>query len=446
MKKVCVVGFGISGIGASSLLLNLGFEVYVTHSMKKDVTTGLFSSEMNFNFIHKNEAIEKIKKGFFEFMVVSPSVSMEDEIVATAKSKNLLIKSELELGAENYKGKIVAITGTNGKTTTSTLMYEILKECNVKTDLVGNVGKPITQMNEDMDENSIAVVEVSSFQLENIDKFKPYISTILNIAPDHLDRHKTMEEYVSCKKKIFKNATKDDCIIINSDQKIIKDITSVGNIQAQKICFSVSDKNQDVFCEEEKIFIKNQEAFFMDKSDINILGEHNLSNVLTCIAISNILGLNKNLVVKAIKNFKGLPHRMEFIKELSGVKFYNDSKGTNISATISAIESVKGKVVLILGGSNKGYEYDEIFLRCGDFIDYVVAFGQTSQKILEASRRCGFKNIILASSLKESVLLAYYKARTNSIVLFSPASASFDMFSSYVERGEAFVQIVRGLI
>ena len=344
-----------------------------------------------------------------DIAVLSPGVPTDLPFVLEMQERKIPIWGEIELAYRCSKGKLFAITGTNGKTTTTALTGEIMKTYFESVFVVGNIGMPYTEYAMDMTDNSVTVAEISSFQLETIHKFHPQISAILNITPDHLNRHHTMECYVDTKANIARNQTKDEVCVLNYEDAYLQKI-AVCTIH-----------------------------------DMNLLGKHNYENVMAAIAIAMHAGVPIDCIRKAVKEFHAVEHRIEYVCEVDGVKYYNDSKGTNPDAAIKAVEAMVAPTVVIGGGYDKKSTYEEWIASFKDKVKCLVLLGETKDAIAETAKKAGFTNIIMTDSLKEAVRVCSEQAVPGDAVLLSPACASWDMFKSYEERGRLFKEYVHEL-
>ncbi len=389
----------------------------------------------------KKQELDRLFEGL-SFIVKSPGISFENEFIKQAKVRKIKVIDEFELGAKNIKSNILAVTGTNGKTTTVSLINFLLKGYKNKTFLGGNIGVPVTSFCDKVEKEDSVILECSSFQLEKYSSFKPHVSAILNVTPDHLNRHKTFKNYVKAKYNICKSQTENDFLILNADDEFL--LKNPPKTKAQVFYFST--KKQVKGC-----YVKNGYIYFNDNlvckklasvKIIKLVGDHNLSNVLCGILMVYLKTKNFDFISE-ISNFVSVPHRIEFVKKISGIEFFNDSKATNISSALSAINSFKSGINLILGGSDKGYEFDEIFAKIPKNVKNIAVFGQTKQKIALSAKKFGFENLYVCDSLKSATLLLFELASIGEVVLLSPACASFDCFSNYEERGEFFKKIVK---
>lgn len=445
-KKVLVFGSGISGIGACRLLEQVDKEVILYdgnvsldadkikeqlgRTSRAEVVLGELSEEM----------IESL-----ELIVISPGVPTDLPIVESMREKGIPIWGEIELAYHYGKGDVLAITGTNGKTTTTALLGEIMRNYKESVYVVGNIGNPYTTVALDMLEESIAVAEVSSFQLETIHSFCPKVSAILNITPDHLNRHHTMENYIAAKEDIAKNQSAGDVCVLNYEDAVTRKFGE--RLQCQVLYFSSQRKlEKGIFLDGGNIIYKNDEEMLICHVDeLQILGTHNHENVMAASAMALSYGVPIEIVRDTVKSFAGVAHRIEFVCEKNGVAYYNDSKGTNPDAAIKGIQAMNRKTFLIGGGYDKNSEYEEWIQSFDGKVKQLVLLGQTREKIAEAARRVGFEDIILVDTLEEAVRICAELATPGDAVLLSPACASWGMFKNYEERGDKFKDYVKAL-
>lgn len=450
-EKVLVVGTGKSGIAATQLLLRTGKLPVLFDSnaeLDKDEILGKLSlsgDEKKQVEIVLGDLTEEEKKEL-SGVVLSPGVPTDTEFVNDLRNRGLLISGEIELAFEQEKGAVLAITGTNGKTTTTTLLGEIMKATGKKTFVVGNIGNPYTLEAEKTDADSVTVAEISSFQLETIHTFRPRVSAILNITPDHLNRHHTMEEYIRVKELITKNQTSEDTCVLNYEDPILRAFGE--NLQIRVLFFSSERKlKQGLYLEDETIWYadESQKLAICKTQDLNIVGKHNYENVMAAAGMALSYGVPLEKIQEAVKAFQAVEHRIEFVTEKSGVVYYNDSKGTNPDAAIKGIQAMSRPTLLIGGGYDKGSDYTEWIQSFDGKVKYLVLLGVTKEKIAETARKCGFDNIIMTESLEEAVKVCAENAESGDAVLLSPACASWDMFPSYEVRGRRFKELVRNL-
>lgn len=415
-KKILIVGRGVSGIGAYSAAVKIGANPIMCDEFSME---GYFSTD-------------------FSLIVVSPAVEKTNKVFDYAKVSGTPIVSEIEFGYMINQNPIVAVTGTNGKTTTARLTAEMLSK-KYKTALGGNIGYSYANIAAEGNYD-IVVNEVSSFQAENIVAFKPDILMVTNISEDHLDRHKTIENYASLKLSLSDNMTKNDIMILSADD-IKTGLLESFNPDCNVIYVSTNGKVDGAYLLEDRLYYCSD--FIIHKDELSLKGEHNISNALFAVAAAKILNVKNEDIALVLKTFVPDDYRLSFSGEVLSVSFYNDSKGTNIAATLKAIKSMSGSTVLIAGGSDKGYDYDELFLGLSDNVVRVILMGETTAKMVSSAERTGYKNIEIASGLKSAVARAFSYSPQN--VLLSPAAASFDAFRDYKERGRVFDDTVQEL-
>ena len=449
-QKVLVAGTGISGISAAKLLLAQGGEVVLydgNEKLSEEKLKAKFDEGAKVTIVLGE--LKKTDLMGVELCVISPGIPLESPFVAVIDEAKIPIWSEIELAYHCSKGKLAAITGTNGKTTTTALTGEIMRKFYKSVFVVGNIGDPYTAHALETTDESVTVAEVSSFQLETIMDFHPNVSAILNITPDHLNRHGTMENYIEVKERVAVNQTEDDCIVLNYDDKVLREFGEKKDLKPKVIFFSSTQTLKEGMYLDGDMMIyahdgKKEEVLNV-KTDMQLLGKHNHENVMAAVAMSIRMGVPMDLIRKAVKEFKAVEHRIEFVLERSGVRYYNDSKGTNPDAAIQAIRAMPGPTVLIAGGYDKHSEYDEWIEAFGDKVKYLVLIGQTRDKIAECARSHGFTDIMYAEDMPEAVRVCAAYANAGDNVLLSPACASWGMFDNYEQRGEIFKECVRNL-
>lgn len=439
-----VVGAVRSGIGAAKLIKRLEGIPFVSdlsdnEKVRKSVEA-LDSLNINYETgIHSQKVYE------CDLMIVSPGVPLDSEVIKTAREKNIKMISELELASSVCKGQIVAITGTNGKTTTTSLCGHVFNSCGVKTYVAGNIGLAFSEIVLDVNENEFAVVEVSSFQLDLTDKFKPKVAAILNITPDHLNRYENdYQKYIASKLRIYKNQDDNDFLILNRDNNVLMDSLSFHKSKDYYFSLSAKSMNGCFISGDEIVFLKNNEEQFRCKlTDINLRGEHNYANAMAVINAAKIFGFDNEKIIEGLKTFKGVEHRLEFVREINGVKYINDSKATNVDSVWYALRSFDQPIYLILGGQDKGNDYNQIKDLVLDKVKKIYAIGSSAEKVFNFFHHD--VKVEIKKSLEEAVLSANMEARENDVVLLSPACASFDMFNDYEHRGKVFKEAVNKL-
>lgn len=446
-KRVLVFGTGISGVGAAKLLERVQAEVILYDGNEK-----LCKEEIR-KKLPKDSKCEivlgKLSKELLDNLdlaVMSPGVPLDIPAVEQIKAADIPVWGEIELAYQMSRGTVLAITGTNGKTTTTALLGEIMKAYADSVFVVGNIGKPYTDAALSMTEDSYTVAEISSFQLETIDTFAPKVSAILNITEDHLNRHHTMEEYIRVKEMITKNQTKNEYCILNYEDEVLREF---GEKCPAKVVFFSSERKLEkgAFLEDDAIYLKTEtETFEIVKTEeLKILGKHNYENVMAASAMAYYAGVPVEIIHKAVTQFRAVAHRIEFVDEIDGIAYYNDSKGTNPDAAIKGIQAMNRPTLLIGGGYDKESSYEEWIQSFDGKVKYLVLIGQTREKIQEAAHKCGFMNTILAENLEEAVSICTQKAAKGDAVLLSPACASWGQFDNYEQRGDKFKEYVYAL-
>lgn len=437
-KKVLVVGLGKSGRAAYDLLKEMKARVSL-YDGKKDMDVSGYDAPVYLGEIPKDEL------GSFACAVFSPGVPLDIPLANELREAGIPLIGEIELAYLMEKGVVAGITGTNGKTTTTTLVGEIMRAHNEKTFVVGNIGNPYTKEVGKTSSQSVTVAEISSFQLETIDTFRPMVSAILNITPDHLNRHKTMEEYIRVKLSITKNQTKEDLCVLNYEDEVLRE--NAVNLPCEVAFFSSRQKVEKGLYQNEKHDIVDAETgeSLMNMSECNLPGDHNCENIMAAILITKKLGVPMDTILSVVKSFQAVEHRVEFVANVNGVDYYNDSKGTNPDAAIKGIQSMSRPTVLIGGGYDKGGEFDEWIDSFGGNVKKLLLLGATKEKIAETAKVHGFTEYEFSESLEEAVKRAAEIACDGDAVLLSPACASWDMFDSYEQRGTLFKEYVRNL-
>lgn len=448
---VMVAGMGKSGISAAELILNIGGRVLLYDSNETLDSETVLSKFDEDNVKNINVKLGKLNEEDIKDIrvcVMSPGISLETEFVKLLLTHRIQLWSEIQLAYFVAKGKIMAITGTNGKTTTTALLGEIMKRKYEKCFVVGNIGIPYTQIALDTDENSVTVLEVSSFQLETIIDFKPNVSAILNITPDHLNRHHTFENYSAIKKEICMNQTAQDHCILNYDDEQLREFGDSGECKAKVVFFSVKNTlKEGVYVDNNTVYYSSpaKKVAVLSLDEVQLLGRHNHENICAAVAMAVVEGVDIDDIRQACYEFKAVEHRVEFVREKYGVKYYNDSKATNPDAAIQGLNAMPGPTILIAGGYDKQSVYDEWAKLFKDKLKYLVLIGSTRDKIAECAKKHGFNNIMYAETLQEAVRVCDSYADKGDYVLLSPACASWGMFDNYEQRGDIFKSCVKAL-
>lgn len=448
---VMVAGMGKSGISAAELILNIGGRVLLYDSnetLDRETVLSKFDEDNVKNINVKLGKLNEEDIKDIRVCVMSPGISLETDFVRLLLTHRIQLWSEIQLAYFVAKGKIMAITGTNGKTTTTALLGEIMKRKYEKCFVVGNIGIPYTQIALDTDENSVTVLEVSSFQLETIIDFKPNVSAILNITPDHLNRHHTFENYSAIKKEICMNQTAQDHCILNYDDEQLREFGDSGECKAKVVFFSVKNTlKEGVYVDNNTVYYSSpaKKVAVLSLDEVQLLGRHNHENICAAVAMAVVEGVDIDDIRQACYEFKAVEHRVEFVREKYGVKYYNDSKATNPDAAIQGLNAMPGPTILIAGGYDKQSVYDEWAKLFKDKLKYLVLIGSTRDKIAECAKKHGFNNIMYAETLQEAVRVCDSYADKGDYVLLSPACASWGMFDNYEQRGDIFKSCVKAL-
>lgn len=446
-KNILLVGLAKTGISTIKHLNKLGAKVVVNDIKDKDKLKGILDELSDLNNVEYILGYHPENVDDIDMAVVSPGVPLDLPFILKLKSKNIEIIGEVELAYRlSQNPMFIGITGTNGKTTTTSLVGEIFKKANIDTYIVGNIGNPVIDTVDTANENSVLVTELSSFQLESIDTFKPHVSAILNFTEDHLNRHHTMEAYMEAKARIFKNQDEKDFCILNYDDKDVRSLSD--NVKAKKIFFS-RKKSLDcgIYLDEDNNIIINidKEIKLLNKDELSLPGNHNLENCMAAAAIAYVSNIDIDVIREVLKTFAGVEHRQEFVRNLNGIMFVNDSKATNPDSSIKAIESYNRPIVLIAGGMDKQSSFDEFLDVAKENVYALVLLGETAQKIKECAQNKGFDNITVVKDMKEAVNASYQIAKGGDVVLLSPACASWDMYKSFEVRGIDFKDNVHNL-
>ena len=446
-KKVLIAGAGKSGICAARLLQKKGADI-VFYDGKKDVDIDDLLSKLDSKenvSVVLGDVNDNILSDI-DLMIISPGISVESEIAKKVGERNIPVWGEVELAYQCGAGHLAAITGTNGKTTTTSLVGEIFKDYTHNSYTVGNIGVPYTDVSDSLNDDSYIALEVSSFQLETIEEFHPHVSAVLNVTPDHLDRHHTMENYASVKLDICINQTEDDYIILNYDDPVTREMAKNPKVKAKVIFISRQEElKEGVYRKGDALYVKDggEEKKVIDTDELILLGDHNIENYLAGIAIAYYMGIPMKNIVSVLKTFKGVEHRIEFVDEINGVTYYNDSKGTNPDAAIKGIQAMNRRTVLIGGGYDKGVPFDEWIKAFDGKVKKLILLGQTADIIADTAKKYGFEDIVFVESLAEAVKVSAEVAQAGEAVLLSPACASWGMFDNYEQRGDMFKEYVR---
>ncbi len=442
-QKFLVLGVSKSGFSASNFLLDNGAKCYIFEEKFSDKIEDAKRDLLKKGAINVKEDEIALILEQVDIVIISPGVPINHPVAIKAKSLNKRIMGELEFGFAVFNPTTVAITGTNGKTTTCSLLNAILKSAKLKSCLVGNVGVPITQKISEISSDSVCVAEVSSFQLETIADFLPHVSCVLNITPDHLERHYSMDNYIFLKKRIMSNQRESEYAVLNYDDEIVRGFAK--DCKAKTVFISTKEIIDGAYFNDDKFYFFGEEI--ASKTDVLLTGEHNYYNVLFAIVCAKLLGVENAIIKQGLTEFKGVEHRIQTVAEKDGIKYINDSKSTNTASALSAIKTMDKPTVLILGGSEKGESYEKLFEEIKtSIVKHVVITGASRFNMLSAAGNVGYTNITVTPDFDFAVKIACKIAEEGDCVLLSPACASFDRFNGYEERGLHFYSLVESLI
>ena len=447
-KKYLVAGAGVSGIAAAVLLHQAGEGVILydgSESLQEEKIREELGEAGEIPVILGELSAETIRQ--IKICVISPGIPLSAPFVKQLQEQEIPIWSEIELAYRYGKGRIAAITGTNGKTTTTALVGAILKEEYDSVSVVGNIGTPYTSKALALTEDSVTAAEISSFQLESILDFHPDVSAILNITPDHLNRHGTMEEYIRVKESITKNQKGNDWCVLNYEDPVLRRFGE-GKKSPRTVFFSsVQPVAGGLYLEDGAIVseLDGDREIVCKTEELNLLGRHNYENVMAAVGICRKMGVPMEAIRRACTQFQAVEHRIEFVREVQGVIYYNDSKGTNPDASINAIRAMTRPTILIGGGYDKGGSYESWISEFPGRVKRLILIGQTAPAIAATARRMGYEDFVFATDLDTAVSVAVAYADRGDAVLLSPACASWDMFANYEERGRKFKELVKKL-
>jgi len=442
-KKVLVVGMARTGIATAKFLKAKGSLVTTTEVKPKEEMREAVEELKGMDVAaewgdHRAETFLKQ-----DMIVVSPGVDLSIEPIQSAIQQGVQVISEIELAYHFIDVPMIAVTGTNGKTTTTLLIGEMLKEDGRKVGVGGNVGEPLILFANGEGRWELLVVEISSFQLEAIEGFRPQISVLLNITEDHLDRYRSYDDYIRAKTRIFVNQNSGDTAVLNGDDPIVMQFRE--GIKARKVLFSLKEKlDEGAFSNGRTISLKwkgNEEKYSLAK--VPLKGVHNVENMMAALTAARLFGCSKKAIQSALNRFKGLEHRLEFVREIGGVRFYNDSKGTNVGSVVKSLQSFSEPVILIAGGKDKNGDLGPLGALIQKRVRHLILIGEAKERM---NRELGgLTETVIAKTMEEAVLLAHQKAKAGEVVLLSPACSSFDMFKDYKERGKVFKEAVNRL-
>ncbi len=434
-----VAGLSRSGVAAGEYLASQGAKVYLYDDVDDENIRSAVErlSKLGCIPVRKDELSERAR--LCDILVLSPGIPVDHPLPVSFKRAGKRIVGEAELGALALRCPVVAVTGTNGKTTTVTMLESILKAAGKNAIACGNVGRPITACLKELGDDGIAVAEISSFQLETLYSLRPHVAVILNVTEDHLNRHYNMENYIYLKSRILKNSSESEFAVLNYDDPIVRGFDE--KTKATTIWFSMKEKVEGAYFSEDAFWFFGERILSADEFPLD--GDHNRANALAAIAAAKLMGAGNAAIAAALKTFRGVKHRLEKVGELNGVTFIDDSKATNVDSAIKAIGSVRGESVLLVGGKDKGYTYEPLFdaIKTSGVV-HTVIYGENAFRILNAALARGYTSVTLCRPFDMAVRVAYLTARRGQNVLLSPASASFDAFTSYEERGNRFAELM----
>lgn len=446
-EKYLIVGAGRSGIAAAKMLTELKKDFLIfdgNENLDKAAVKEKIGTDKDIDFVLGDIAENQLNS--IDICVVSPGVPLDTPVMIKVKGNDIPIYSEIELAYLYDKGDIIAITGTNGKTTTTSLVHEIVKSFNPDTLLVGNIEIPYTGLALTSKQGGATVAEISSFQLETMITFKPKVSAILNITPDHLDRHKTMENYIKVKESIAKNQDKSDFCVLNYEDEVLRGFGK--KLKCSCIYFSSKAALDDGWFYRDGTIYRSTNGkaeAFINVDETDLVGIHNYENIMAAAAMTTAFGVPDEIVKDGIRHFKAVEHRIEYVATKKGVKYYNDSKGTNTDAAIKAIDAMPSTTVLIGGGYDKNADFSQWVSHFPGKVRQLVLIGQTREKIAKCCDDIGFKDYVFADSLEEAVKICTKSAKDGDCCLLSPACASWGMFKCYQQRGDMFKELVKSL-
>lgn len=443
-KNILVVGLGITGISIIKVLSYEGANIFILDSKKEediidkvdDIKYKGFFGGMKIDLLEEN----------IDLIIKSPGVPPNLEVFKQARNYGIKVVTDIELAYRIMDfNKIISITGTNGKTTITSIIDNILKEDKTKHLVAGNIGKGILDYYKISDKKTNLLLELSSFQLSHIEKFKPDIAVISNLSKDHLDWHITYENYIESKFNIFKNQDKNDYLILNYNDKLLK---KLKDKKANIYWFSLdSVVPQGAYLYNDKLYLRDgsEDIYLLTRKDINLIGEHNVENVLASVIVAYLMGINPDIIKKGIMNFKSVEHRIEYVTEIDNISFINDSKGTNIQSTIKAIESFDKNLNLIIGGYDRGDDFSLLFKNLNNKVKNIFVMGETQEKIMNIARNFNFCNIYKVKDMGEAVKKSYELSNSGDYILLSPACASWDMYENFELRGIDFKNKIKKL-
>ena len=437
-QSFLVLGLSKSGVSATEFLLSKGAQTYIYDDVESAKVQENFSqlTEKGAKRVSKDTLTQVSER--CDVLVLSPGIPIDHPLAVSFKRAGKAVVGETELAARYMRCPIIAVTGTNGKTTTVSLIEQTLLNGGYNAKACGNIGTPLLSFTA-LREEDIAVAEISSFQMETLNSLCPHVAVVLNVTEDHLNRHYTMENYAFLKAKLLKNSSSAEYAVLNYDDRIVRSFAE--KTKAKVLWFSIRERVQGAYYENGDLYFGEEKIIAV--KELFASGLHNVQNALATIAVAKIMGVKNEQIAKSLHEFRGIKHRIENIGEVDGVTYVDDSKGTNVDATAHALQAVKGEKILLLGGKNKGYDYTKLFeIMKKTNVVHAVLYGENRYELLKCAQKQGFENLTICTSFYLAVPVGMMMAKNGQTVLLSPASASFDEFASYEERGDTFAQIV----
>lgn len=442
-QKFLVAGLSKSGVAACEFLLARGAQVYAYDDVSEGAVAQTIESLQKRGVVAVSPQELTNAVSVCDVLVISPGIPIDHALPVAFRKKGKRILGESELGSLFLRAPLVAVTGTNGKTTTVTMLEEIFRSAGEKCTACGNIGVPLLSCVDKMGYDEIAVMEVSSFQLETLTSIRPHVAVVTNISEDHLNRHYSMENYVFLKSKLLRNMRESEYAVLNRDDERIR--AMAADVRCRIRWFSAKERTNGAFLYDGGLYFENEKI--MNASDLSLKGEHNVENALAAICAAKLMGMESGAVARALSSMRGVRHRIERVGEYGGVTYINDSKGTNVDATLRAVAEMDRDTVLLLGGKDKGYDYDRLFSGLKNSrVVLSVLYGENRFKLFNSAVRCGERRVTLCADFALAVKIAAIAAKSGQCVLLSPASSSFDAFSGFEERGEKFEEIVKGFV
>jgi len=445
-KNVLVLGAGISGVAVAGILRDLGADTTLSDAKRAEsIKCDLGDLKNKGVALELGRQDESLLSGI-DYVVLSPGISINSPLVVQAQNKGITVMSEVEVAYRLCPAPMVAITGTNGKTTTTTLIGEILRAAGREVVVGGNIGLALSQEVRGISADGIVVAEISSFQLEGAIEFRPHVAAILNLTPDHIDRHGSLAIYQEMKERIFARQTAEDYVVLNYDDPAVREMA--GRAPSRVVFFSRKQElGAGIFIKDDRLVLRwnNENLDICAVTDIKIKGAHNVENALAACGVAYFAGAKPADMAGVLRTFPGVEHRIEPVTTVDGVPYYNDSKATNPESSIKALEAFPGQIILIAGGRDKNTDLGEFMQLIKERVDHLILLGEAQERFRQAAIQYGIDNIHLVDDFSGGVALAHKLARPPQVVLLSPACASFDMFSNYEERGRVFKDLVRRL-